>query len=110
MKWNVIYYDINSKKIETYNIFRHGGFRADVNKFLNTYDNKDEFAENLKSSLMYFFWSKSEWEILISPWLSAKTDKEVKVDVCWQVMNNWEVFVDYVWSHRDINKRRSHDR
>lgn len=109
MKWNVIYYDINSKKIEVFNIFDHVRFNSNVIKYLNTYDNKDKFAEKLKSSLMYFFWSKSEWEILISPWLASKTDKEIKVDVYWQVMNNWEVFVDYVWGHKEHKRRVSNE-
>ena len=42
---------------------------------------------------MYYFWSKCEWEVLISPWVGGN-DEEIKVDVAWQIMNNWDVFVD----------------
>ena len=48
---------------------------------------------------MYYFWSKCEWEVLISPWVGGN-DEEIKVDVAWQIMNNWDVFVDYTWNNR----------
>lgn len=49
---------------------------------------------------MYYFWSKCEWEVLISPWVGGNDDEEIKVDVAWQIMNNWDVFVDYTWNNR----------
>ncbi len=30
---------------------------------------------------MYYFWSKSEWEILIKLWCGGRDEKEEKVDV-----------------------------
>lgn len=98
MKWNVYYYNINRNKIEIYNIFNHGGFYNDVIKFSKKCTVKEEFEKELKNSLQYFFWSKSEWEILISPWI-GKDDCKIKIDVYDQVINNWEVFVDYVWNY-----------
>ena len=53
---------------------------------------------------MYYFWSKYEWEIIIQPWGSKPELAEKKVDVAWQVLNNWERFEDYVWSLKQ--KRR----
>lgn len=61
---------------------------------------KDEFAKNLRSELMYYFWSKCEWEVVISPWISSRKNEDMKADVCWQVMNNWDVFLDYVWNNK----------
>lgn len=68
-----------------------------LQKHYKKHKTKDEFAEALRRSLMYYFWSKCEWEVLISPWCGSKKDKAIKVDVYWQVMNNWEIFLDYVW-------------
>ena len=48
----------------------------------------------------YCFWSKCEWEVQISPWISSRENEETKIDVCWQVMNNWDVFLDYVWNNK----------
>ena len=30
--WNVIYHNINGQRIETFNVFKHGGFIADIEK------------------------------------------------------------------------------
>ena len=49
---------------------------------------------------MYYFWAKCEWEVLIKPWVGGKGVEDKKVDVCWQIMNNWDAFVDYVWNNR----------
>lgn len=108
LKWNVYYHSINSKEIKTFNIFEHGGFNHDVEKYLKKYKNKEEFADKLKSSLMYYFWCKSEWEIIISPWCGGRGTEDIKVDVYEQVMSNWEIFVDYVWNskiHRPRKKK-----
>lgn len=49
---------------------------------------------------MYYFWSKCEWEVLVTPWISPRESEKKKIDVCWQIMNNWDVFVDYTWANR----------
>lgn len=98
MEWNVYYYDINRKQITTFNIFRHGRFREDVQEYLCKYNDKTEFAENVRHSLSYFFRCKSEYEILIRAWCGSDGDKEVKIDVYSQVMLNFDRFIDYVWS------------
>ena len=101
MKWNVYYYNSNRERIETYNIFNHYGFVKYVIEPLKKIKNKDDFALKLKSELMYYFWSKAEWEIIISPWPNKVKDKdELKIDVFDQVMLNWEAFVDYCWSNK----------
>lgn len=97
MEWNVFYHDVNAQKIRTLNIFDHCSFANDVKKNLKKCKNKDEFAEALKSDLMYFFWCKSEYEIIISPWCGGHGTEDIKVDIYTQVMNNWNIFVDYVW-------------
>ena len=100
MEWNVYYYNINSKEIKTFNIFNHSSFNQDVEKYLKKYKDKDEFADKLKSSLIYYFWSKAEWEIIISPWCYGGNTEDIKVDVYEQVMNNWDIFVNYVWNSK----------
>lgn len=104
MEWNVIYYNFNRKKIMAYNIFSHGGFEEDVRSILNKRLERKDFDEALKRSLRYYFWAKCEWEIVISPWVGDE-NAAVKKDVFWQVMNNWPVFSDYVWSQSKRNRR-----
>lgn len=98
--WNVFYHNSNSRSIETFNIFEHGSFREYVKKAARKVQSKEDFAMQLRREVMYYFWSKCEWEVLISPWVGGNDDEEIKVDVAWQIMNNWDVFVDYTWNNR----------
>lgn len=152
--WNVYCSDYNAKEIKLYNVFNHGGFYNDCVKAKKKFkEDKDGFAEEIRHSLMYYFWSKCEWEIILSHWPSGefydmrkslkvgelrnairgagieydksprpwvKDDTEVtihvfpnynedrdrKIDVCEQVMNNWDIFIDYLWNNRKELKAR----
>ena len=56
-------------------------------------------ATNWLGLLLYYFWAKSEWEIIISAWIRADVTKPIKIDVFDQVMMNWEQFCKYTWDH-----------
>ena len=99
LEWNVFYHDMNKQKITTLNIFDHWRFAEDVQKSLKKFKDKDEFAAKLRSDLIYYFWCKSEYEIVISPWCGS-SGEYIKIDIFDQVMNNWEVFLDYVWNSK----------
>ena len=101
MEWNVFYHNINKKDIETFNIFKHGRFNEDVQKSLKKFKDKNEFAEELRRDLSYYFRFKSEYEIIISAWVGGNGDESVKVDIYTQVMNNWPIFLDYVWNSKN---------
>lgn len=105
MKWNVFYHNVNTQKIEAFDIFKHGRFNEDVQKNLKKFKDKSEFAKALKSDLMYYFWCKSEYEIIISPWCGGRETKDIKVDIYTQVMNNWDVFLDYCWNSKKRRKK-----
>ena len=98
--WNVYYEDINSRKIQTFNVFDHTSFRKEVNEHLKKYSEKADFADELRSSAMYYFWSKCEYEVLICPWISIERNGAIKIDVYDQLRLNWEHFVDYVWGFK----------
>lgn len=134
--WNVYYHNFNKKKIEIYNIFDHYSFAKEVEKSLKKIKNKDEFAEDLRKNLFYYFWAKSEWEVVITSWaphikmseldrlnterkkhikewdrepysLYVNPDVNEKIDVYQQVMNNFDVFLDYVWNSKIHRPRKS---
>ena len=129
MKWNVLRYNINLHKIEEYNIFQHRSFAKDVAELFNQDLTKEEFAEKLRRSLQYYFWSKSEHEVVVTSWppyidkkeldrlsfeyeshnqkwgyypylLDVRFDVGEKIDIYDQVRLNWDVFADYVWNQR----------
>lgn len=108
LEWNVFYHDINRQKITTFNIFNHWKFAEDVQKSLKKFKDKDEFAEQLRRDLFYYFGSKCEYEVLIAAWVGGRNTDDIKVDVYTQVMNNWNVFLGYVWNskiHRPRKKK-----
>ncbi len=98
LEWNAIYYDFNAKKITTFNIFDHGRFREEIYDNKKKSKTKEEFEKSTRMSLMYYFWSKSEYEVIVSPWIGD--DKAaIKIDIYTQVINNWDIFIDYVWNN-----------
>lgn len=107
MVWNAYVENINAKVIRPYNIFRHGGFWYDCCEISRKYgDNKEIFLDELRRMLMYRFWAKCEWEVIISDWPpSNREELKIKVDVYQQVMNNWHVFSEYVWENRKEFKK-----
>ena len=108
-------------------VFKHWRKNVEFNKKTlrkTSFDVKfrDEvLAEQLKSELMYYFWSKSECEIILTSWppylTSAQVEeirnsKEVpkycksvnletaeKIDIYDQIINNWEPFILYIWTY-----------
>ena len=98
--WNVICQDDNRKRIDVFNVFDHVSFKAEVKKHLKRCETKEKFAVHLRSLLLFFFRAKSEWEIVIQPLLGGGDIPEKKVDVYWQVMNNWDIFLEYVWNSK----------
>lgn len=129
MEWNVLLHNVNSEKIEKWNIFRHSDFAKDVEKLLAAGLAKDHFAELLQQRLRYYFGSRTEYEIVATSWPPymsgadiAKIHKEYEehkvtrgrypyrldvalevgqnMDVAYQVMLNFDVFVDYLLNYK----------
>ncbi len=107
LTWNVYAERRDTWKIEPFNVFDHWRFLDDCRK--NARKNaKDRaaFEEQLRRDLMYYFWSKCEWEIVLDHWPHNDRYKEKKVDVYDQVSLNWEKFLDYTWEHAAELRRR----
>lgn len=127
LTWNVFIEDPNNKQIVTYNVLNKTIIEEIVNRTLGVND-KDQFAEEVKSIIMYHYWSRSEWEVVITDWPPHMTRSEVdrlslevaehyrkynkypyavtinpivgkKVDVYDQVNLNWNIFIDYLWNN-----------
>lgn len=98
IEWYVYYHDSNKQEIIKWNIFNHGSFKKEVGVLLRERIDKDDFSEKLKREAMYYFWSKCEYEIILSPWTRRADD--IKIDVYDQIMMNFDRFVDYCWSFK----------
>lgn len=93
-QYNVFYYNMNKKTIETVNVIKY--MLPFIKKLRQTDMTRDEFDREVKSEVMYEFWSKAEWEIIISGWC-GDGNEETKIDVYDQIIANWEVFSNICW-------------
>lgn len=129
LTWNVIVEDINGRKMIPYNIFEHGSFAKALIINNKRYEDDNEFAEQTRQQLMYYFWSKSEWEFIATSWppyinleeldrlnkekveykekydrepyvLDVNTNVGEKLDVADQVLMNWLAFKEYLINNR----------
>jgi len=106
MKWYVLNYNFNDKKIELFNIFRSCRFNDGVEKLLKKYTTFDNFLKELNNLAMYCFWCKAEYEIMCGD-LFPKTIEELeKIDVYYQIKENMEVLAKYIITEYNKNKRK----
>lgn len=124
LSWFVFRHDINTNRIEEYNVFTHGRFAKEIQQALKQEHDYDEFSATLKYIAMYYFWCKCEYEIVITsfpPYIDANEIQRIadtnaahkntiiasvsldcaeKIDIFQQLRMNWKQFVDYVWSFK----------
>ena len=102
LKWFVFVEAINKKRIKVYNIFEHKDFMEDCDDawedYIYKHRNFAKFCEDIDNILMYYFWCKCEWEIIISNFPPSDSFKNKKVDVYQQVKINWDKFIDYLFA------------
>jgi len=116
--FNVINFDFNNKTFESYNIIPY--LLSCYNEEKNKPKTFDEFKNFIKNKSMYRWWSRCEYEIILSPWPyvsspSERYDKKgeddieawkehwkkhlqecKKIDVHYQVMMNIDVITNLV--------------
>ena len=122
LTWNAYIEDRNANTIKVFNIFNSFRFISDIIKANNKYKNDFEFLQEVRSSLMYAFWSKAEYEVIITSWpphiekeeFERLTKEDIrfrtwvnlsmgeKIDVYNQVMINWEAFKLYLLTNRKL--------
>lgn len=101
MEWYVYYENPINRTIEKYNIFNHYWFaNGCACKAEECKNDKDTFAVKVKNELMYYFWGKCEWEINLTSWIDPDRCNSLKIDVCKQVMLNFDPFIDYLWANK----------
>lgn len=123
LEWNVYKKDFNKPEIEVFNIFNHSRFYEDLCKCNK--ENYEEFKKEVKSRLMYYFWSRSEYEVVITsfpPYIDkkeienlTKTNNKIhvavnldtgkKISIFDQIMINQDKFVDYLWNNKKLLKK-----
>ena len=133
--YNVYLEDCNSREIIVYNIFNHSRFYEDLIKIKKTNgETFESFSQAVKSLLLYYFWSRSEYEIVLTSWppyieskeldritaekedfkknngffyrSSVNLSVEEKISIYDQVLLNWDIFIKYLWDNRELIKKR----
>jgi hypothetical protein len=128
--WNV--FNERNGKIFPINLFEYNyRFVEDLLKIKAKYkDSYAEFANEVRQRLQYYYWSKSEYETVITSWppyieseelhrINSEKEKriqensnfyrtsvnltvEYKIDIYTQVMLNWDRFIEYLWTNKHL--------
>ena len=99
----VLNWDFNSDNLVEYDIlpyFRECYNNLNKNKRPETID---EWKEFVKNKGMYQYWSRCEYEIIITGWPQQK--RKVKVDVWKQIKMNIDVIVDILMTEFEKTKK-----
>lgn len=101
--FNTIVFDPNCKKFVNFDVIPH--FINEWNEMKSSRKRywgnawhsrmpktREEISAFLKAEAQYHFWARCEYEIVLQSWPCG--NKEAKIDVYWQLLNNWENFVD----------------
>jgi len=106
--WNVFHYSHKTHKIEPINLFDYNWvFLRDGLLYAKKHykDDFNKFAEHIRLSLQHEYWSRCEYETIITGIFDDSGG--YKMDVYTQVMLNWDRFIDYVWNNKKlITKKR----
>ena len=102
MTWTVKHFNFNKNIIEDYNPLKH--YDDWIKKHKKKCVTKAEFAEALKREMMWRFWSKCEWELIIStddknniwlsPWVGCNNIEEAKINVTNDNTFDWRNFAE----------------
>ena len=102
--WLVMNYNCNANKIEHYDVLK---YKQDfIKKLKKNSKDKNEFSEMLNREMMWQYWSRAEYELVLEkcnnelwlkPWAGCRNPEEVKINVTeeefWQEFakqyNNW---------------------
>ena len=101
LEWNVLLHDFNKDEIKKYNIFGEKS-PEEIAQLIkrNKIDNYADFKEKMKAEFMYHYWSKSEYEIIVSGF--CKDAKEYKIDIWRQIEMNFDRVLEYIINEMKI--------
>lgn len=97
LKWLVILPNQTYNILE-YNVFNNLNFISGLMDLKARFkkDNSINLKEEVRRLLMYSFWSKAEYEIMVNALFERE---EHKIDVYTQVMLNFDIFYEYLMNN-----------
>ena len=88
--FNVIFYNINREKFEPYNVMDF--FVEEYKREKNKPTTFAMFKEFIEHKAMWMFWSRCEYEIILSDW--PPSGVEEKWDIYRQIMMNIDIITE----------------
>lgn len=101
LTWKVKRFDCNKQAIVDYDILKY--YEDFIKRQKKKCTNKEEFSEALRREFMHRFWSKSEYELLISisvdkvilsPWCGCRDSEKASIFVSDKSFD-WFTFANY---------------
>lgn len=102
IKLLVKYYNTNGSRIEDYDVLKRR--ESEIKQLKKKCATKDEFAELLRREFMWRFWSKAEWELIVtktnegrvilSPWCGCIDSDGCSIDVTDDKSFDWSGFAN----------------
>lgn len=102
MSWLVKNFDFNAQVIKDYDVLRC--YEDNIKKLKKKCTTKEEFAEALKREIMYQYWSRAEYELIISidengyvwlsPWVGCRNPENARIDVTNDGTFDWKGFAE----------------
>lgn len=90
LSWKVKVFDCNAQKIKDYDIF-NGHYKDFVKKLKKKCATKEEFSEAMNREMMWMFWGRCEWELILElddddliwliPWVGCREPETVSIEV-----------------------------
>lgn len=98
MIWKVMLYD--NGRARAYNVFNNISFNKAVQEeIMSVPELTFEFIEQrVKELAQWQFWSRCEYEFLVTGWPPSTHDKPYKLDVYEQLRMNWDQFINYIYN------------
>lgn len=102
LNWDVYYYNSNMQEIQKYNVLGGKYYSEQIKRIKKKSKTKEEFSESLRHEMMYHFWSRSEWELIIKltkdsrvflvPWCGCKDPENKTLEVTNDTSFDWVGF------------------
>lgn len=109
MQWLVKIYNVNTNKIENYDVFKNE--EKTIKALKKSCTDKKEFKESFRRHLMWRYWSRCEYELMLSsenskvylyPWIS-KDPEAAKIDVTYENNENGFSWPAFTLKHLKLN-------
>ena len=108
LEWYAFYYDWNEHEIKFTNVL--SGMEEEIAKKIRKgakdkwepVTDYNSFKKYIRSELMYHYWCKSEYEVVIYDLFDTNDERGEKHDVFWQLEPNLDRVCEYIINKMNI--------